>query len=276
MPAQGPQSRAKDFPECSVREFFALSMHLYSFVFIWILLELTLVVHIARHASWQLLSRTLQTHRGSFYREILSHILWLRLCATSTSCLKFKHFSRAAYLSGTLCPQSVFHIRFHTDEPIYPMRTSACKYARLPGPLFCVLFSEKWYSVHVAILDSSSWPAVLVSSTLNGLCSQQRNSHNVSAQWHFERLWQRILNLRCGIWKDLERSQIERVVEPLRQIWIAARRFCRFGRSRVVLIDLANTWLFAQAKEEGHLCCTQGTHGCFILLHNVSSCFSVV
>ena len=53
--------------------------------------------------------------------------------------------------------------------------------------------------------------------------------------------------------------------------------------SRVVLVDLANTRHFAQAKEEGHLCCTQGTHGCFMdiswifhgcfmMLHNVS-CF---
>ena len=32
------------------------------------------------------------------------------------------------------------------------------------------------------------------------------------------------------IWKDHE--QIERSVEPLRRIWIAARRFCRFGRTQ--------------------------------------------
>ena len=84
---------------------------------------------------------------------------------------------------------------------------------------------------------------------LNGLClSQQRNSLNVSAQWHFERLWHErnleqshsdVARSSGKIWKDheeIERSVLhklsERSVEPLRRIWIAARRFCRFGRSQ--------------------------------------------
>ena len=97
------------------------------------------------------------------------------------------------------------------------------------------------------------------------------------------------------IWKDheqIERSVLhklsERSVEPLRRIWIAARRFCRFGRTQPscprrlgkysafctgqgggsFVLHPGDSWMF-------HGCFMDVSwmfHGCFMMLHNVS-CF---
>ena len=112
----------------------------------------------------------------------------------------------------------------------------------VPDPLFlCFVFSKVVFCTRCNPCQLIMASLLFLSGPLlNGLClSQQRNSLNVSAQWHFERLWHErnleqygAISFRCCkiIWKDHE--QIERSVEPLRRIWIAARRFCRFGRTQ--------------------------------------------
>ena len=301
MPALGPQSRARDFTEFSMSCSFE---NLYSFVLCVHLdspeASLTLV-HIARRASWQLQSRTSQTHRFSFYCWISSHIFWLRLCVTSTSCLNIKHLSRAAYLSGTLCPSSAFHIRFHTDAAFcsYPMRSSVCNYARLcPWSslfVFCFLKSGVLYTLQslpahhgqliVLVWSTFKW-TLLVSA--EELTQRERTvALREALAWKkFGAIWSNLIQM---LQDHLERSG--KIMNKLKDQWspwggFGSPREDSAGSeepSRVVLVDLANTRHFAQAKEEGHLCCTQGTHGCFMdiswifhgcfmMLHNVS-CF---
>ena len=210
---------------------------------------------------------------------------------TSTSCLKIKHLSRAAYLSGTLCPSSAFHIRFHTDAAFYsyPMRSSVCNYARLcPWSslfVFCFLKSGVLYTLQslpahhgqliVLVWSTFKW-TLLVSA--EELTQRERTvALREALAWKkFGAIWSNLIQMlqdhleRSG--KIMNKLKDQCCTNCLKDQWspwggFGSPREDSAGSeepSRVVLVDLANTRHFAQAKEEGHLCCTQGTHGCFM------------
>lgn len=236
MPALGPQSRARDFTEFSMSCSFE---NLCYFVFIWILPK-----HHWHH--WHLLFTSQGAHPGNcragLHRPIVFPFI-VKSHHTSYDCvsvwrqpLAWKSNTSPALLTclehfvhplPSTFVSTLMQLFAHTPWEVLCAIMHDC----VPDPLFlCFVFSKVVFCTRCNPCQLIMASLLFLSGPLlNGLClSQQRNSLNVSAQWHFERLWHErnleqygAISFRCCkiIWKDLERSWTNWKISAAQIVW---------------------------------------------------------